>query len=265
MDLIVHGIRVSPLPALEAPAPMRIATPSRDHNTVRVALVDDHAVIRQALRMVLEHQPDIEVVADLENGRDAVGAVARLRPDVVVMDLVMPGLNGFDATRQVRKASPLTKVVMLSGFVDEDQLLEALRAGASGYLVKKSDLNELIDAIRAVTQGKTYFSEAIREGFNLAEMEDAARRGDGRSIADILTQREREVLQLTAEGHTNQEIADTLSISVKTVEAHKAHIMNKLHVKNRTELIKYALRKNIVKLGTMDEAERALAALGDDE
>jgi DNA-binding NarL/FixJ family response regulator len=224
-------------------------------------LVDDHAVIRQALRMVLELQPDIRVVADVENGREAVAAVEELRPDVVVMDLVMPGLNGVDATRQVRRASPQTRVVILSGFVDEDQLLDSLRAGASGYLVKRSDMSELIEAIRAVCDGRTYFSEALHEGFNLQDMEAQARLPDQRVGLEVLTAREREVLQLTAEGATNQAISQALAISVKTVEAHKAHIMHKLRMKNRTELIRYALRKNIVSLETIEEAERAVAAL----
>ena len=229
--------------------------------SVRVLLVDDHAVIRQALRMVLEAQEDIEVVGDVENGREAVAAAARVRPDVVVMDLVMPGLNGVDATRQVRRASPGTRVVMLSGFVDEDGLLDSLRAGASGYLVKRSDVTELIEAIRAVNEGRTYFSAALYEGFDVAEMEAQARRPDQRVGLEVLTAREREVLQLTAEGASNHAVAESLKISVKTVEAHKAHIMSKLKVKNRTELIRYALRKHIVNLETIDDAEKALAAL----
>ena len=232
-----------------------------EEQPVRVLLVDDHAVIRQALRMVLEAQPNIEVVGDVENGREAVAAAELARPDVVVMDLVMPGLNGVDATRQVRRASPGTRVVMLSGFVDEDGLLDSLRAGASGYLVKRSDVNELIEAIQTVNDGRTYFSAALHEGFNMAEMEAQAKRSGQRAGLEVLTSREREVLQLTAEGASNQSVARSLNISVKTVEAHKAHIMSKLRVKNRTELIRYALRKHIVNLETMEDAEKALAVL----
>jgi len=225
---------------------------------IRILLVDDHAVIRQALRMLLESQPELEVVADVENGRDAVQAVERYNPDVVLMDVVMPGLNGLEAPRQIRRASPGTRVVMLSGFVDEDQLLEALRAGASGYIIKKSDVSELVLAIQTVHRGNSYFSSALSEGFDLAEVLYQAKRADQRSGVDALTPREREVLQLIAEGYTNQGIAQELFISVKTVEAHKSHIMAKLHARNRTDLIRYALRKNIVRLESVEEGQRML-------
>lgn len=225
---------------------------------IRIMLVDDHAVIRQALRMLLEVQPEFEVIADVENGREAVLAAERLTPDVVLMDLVMPGLNGLEATRQICRNSPTTKVVVLSGFVDEDQLMSALRAGAAGYLVKKSDVSELILAIQTVHRGNKYFSSSLQAGFDLAEVLYQAKRGDQRAPGDSLTSREREVLQLIAEGYTNQGIADELVISVKTVEAHKAHIMAKLHARNRTDLIRYALRKGIVKLESVEEAEQVL-------
>lgn len=230
--------------------------------TVRVLIVDDHVVMRQALRMLLEAQPELEVLADVENGRDAVAACERSKPDVVLMDVVMPGLNGLEATRQIRRVSPSTRVVMLSGFVDEDQLLEALRAGASGYIIKKSDVSELVLAIQTVHRGNSYFSSSLSEGFDLAEVLYQAKRTDQRSGVDALTPREREVLQLIAEGYTNQGIANELFISVKTVEAHKAHIMSKLHARNRTDLIRYAIRKGIVRLESVEEAE---GMLGTDE
>lgn len=233
---------------------------------IRVLLVDDHAVIRQGLRMLLESAPDIEVVADCENGREALQAVERLRPDVVLMDVVMPGLNGIEATRQVRRASPGTRVVILSGFVDEEQITGSIQAGASGYLVKNSDVSELILAIQTVHRGNQYYSAALSEGFDIAELQLQARRSDRRSSLDTLTPREREVLQLIAEGHTNQQIADQLVVSVKTVEAHKSHIMEKLKARSRTDLIRYALKRGIVKLESTSEAERSLANLsgGDD-
>lgn len=235
----------------------------RTQHPVRILLVDDHAVIRQALRMLLESQAELEVVADVENGREAVQAVEKYTPDVVLMDVVMPGLNGLEATRQIRRSSPGTRVVMLSGFVDEDQLLDALRAGASGYIIKKSDVSELVLAIQTVHRGNSYFSSALSEGFDLAEVLYQAKRSDQRSGVDTLTPREREVLQLIAEGHTNQGIANALFISVKTVEAHKAHIMAKLHARNRTDLIRYAIRKGIVRLESVEEAEKMLTAFGD--
>src|SRR5690348_13062168 len=132
---------------------------------IRLLLVDDHSVIRQALRMLLESQPELEVVGDAENGREALLAVERLHPDVVLMDVVMPGLNGIEATRQIRRFSRGSRVVMLSGFVDEDQLLAALRAGASGYLMKSSDISELVLAIQTVHRGNSYYSSAISENF----------------------------------------------------------------------------------------------------
>ncbi|MDZ7729035.1 MAG: response regulator transcription factor [Dehalococcoidia bacterium] len=229
---------------------------------VRVLLVDDHVVMRQALRMLLEAQPELEVLADVENGREAVAACERSRPDVVLMDVVMPGLNGLEATRQIRRVSPSTRVVMLSGFVDEDQLLEALRSGASGYIIKKSDVSELVLAIQTVHRGNSYFSSSLSEGFDLAEVLYQAKRTDQRNGVDALTPREREVLQLIAEGYTNQGIANELFISVKTVEAHKAHIMAKLHARNRTDLIRYAIRKGIVSLESVEEAQ---GMIGSDE
>jgi len=241
-------------------------TPSnagRSH-TIRILLVDDHAVIRQALRMLLESQPELEVVGDVENGREAVSAVEKLNPDVVLMDVVMPGLNGLEATRQIRRSSPSTRVVMLSGFVDEDQLLDALRSGASGYIIKKSDVSELVLAIQTVHRGNSYFSSALSESFDLAEVLYQAKRQDQRTGVDSLTSREREVLQLIAEGYTNQGIANELYISVKTVEAHKAHIMAKLHARNRTDLIRYAIRKGIVRLESVEEAERMLVGVEPD-
>jgi DNA-binding NarL/FixJ family response regulator len=246
------------------PTTGRIGQPTqRGGHPIRILLVDDHAVIRQALRMLLESQPELEVVGDVENGREAVQAVERLNPDVVLMDVVMPGLNGLEATRQIRRSSPGTKVVMLSGFVDEDQLLDALRSGASGYIIKKSDVSELVLAIQTVNRGNSYFSSALSEGFDLAEVLYQAKRADQRTGVDALTSREREVLQLIAEGYTNQGIANELYISVKTVEAHKAHIMAKLHARTRTDLIRYAIRKGIVRLESVEEAEKMLGNFGE--
>lgn len=237
--------------------------PRNGSKAIRILVVDDHAVIRQALRMLLEAQPELEVIGDVENGREAVQAVERSKPDVVLMDVVMPGLNGLEATRQIRRSSPSTRVVMLTGFVDEDQLLEAIRAGASGYIIKKSDVQELVLAIQTVHRGNSYFSSALSEGFDLAEVLYQAKRADQRTGVEALTAREREVLQLIAEGHTNQGIGNELFISVKTVEAHKAHIMSKLHARTRTDLIRYAIRKGIVHLESAEEAERMLGTPGE--
>ena len=227
--------------------PLRSARSTRAR--VRVLIVDDHAVLRQALRMLLESHDEIDVVGDVANGRDAVQLAEELTPDVVLMDVVMPGLNGLDATRQIRKRCPNTRVLILSGYEEEEQIIEALRAG--GYLIKESDIGELLLAIQAVSRGNTYFSSALSERDQSNDFLVRARSGDARAGFDRLTDREREVLQLIAEGHSNQSIADQLVISVKTVEAHKAHIMSKLGARNRTDLIRYAIRRGIIGLDPM--------------
>lgn len=215
---------------------------------IRVLIVDDHAILRQALRQLLEMQPEVEVVGDASNGREAVAATEKLMPDVVLMDMVMPGLNGVEATRQIRKRFPKTRVLILTGYMEDEQILSALRVGAAGYVVKRSDMEELLLGIQAVHRGNTYFSSAISDGDAINQYLWQAKKEDGKIGYELLTSREREVLQLIAEGYSNQRIAQELFISVKTVEAHKAHIMSKLHARNRTDLIRYALRKGLVGL-----------------
>lgn len=214
---------------------------------IRVLLADDHVLLRQSLRLLLEMQDDIEVVGEVENGRDAVEAAASLRADIVLMDMRMPSLNGLEATRQIHQRSPRTRVLMLTGVTEQEQVLEALRAGAAGYIAKQSDIKDLLLAIQAVHRGNPYFSGVITNGRTAAELLLAARTGEDEG-ASPLTSREREILQLVVEGNTNQAIAEQLYLSVKTVEAHKAHIMSKLHVQNQTDLIRYALRKGIISL-----------------
>ncbi|MBE3042094.1 response regulator transcription factor [Candidatus Bathyarchaeota archaeon] len=220
----------------------------RSNGRIRILIVDDHAVLRQALRLLLDAHQEVEVIGDVSNGREAVESAEKLMPDVVLMDIVMQGLNGLEATRQIRKRVPKTKVLILTGYMEDDQIMAALRAGASGYVVKKSDVQELLLGIQSVHRGNTYFSSAISDTVPISEFLWRAQKGDGKAGYELLTSREREVLQLIAEGHSNQRIADVLFISVKTVEAHKAHIMSKLHAQNRTDLIRYAIRKGIVNL-----------------
>lgn len=215
---------------------------------IRILIVDDHAILRQALRLMLEAEPELEVIGDAANGREAVAMTEKELPDVVLMDMVMPGLNGLEATRQIRKRCPKTRVLILTGYMEDEQILSALRAGAAGYVVKRSDTEELLLGIRAVHRGNSYFSSAISDGDAINQYLWQAKQEDGKVGYDLLTSREREVLQLIAEGHSNQRIAQELFISVKTVEAHKAHIMSKLHTRNRTDLIRYALRKGLVGL-----------------
>ena len=219
---------------------------------IRVLVVDDHTLLRQALRVMLDAQEGIEVVGEATNGRDAVDAVETQRPDVVLMDMVTPGLNGIEATRQITKRAPSARVLILTAYLEDERLLQALRAGASGYVVKKSDMEELLLAIQSVHRGNTYFSAAVSDEIAVNEVLIQAKQPDAKAGYDLLTIREREVLQLIAEGLSNQGIADELYISVKTVEAHKAHIMNKLNARNRTDLIRYAIKRGLVGLETPD-------------
>jgi DNA-binding NarL/FixJ family response regulator len=219
-------------------------------NRIRVLLVDDHTLLRQALRVMLEGQDTLDIIGEATNGRDAVDAAERLRPDVVLMDMVMPGLNGIEATRQIVRQLPSCRVLILTAYLEDDRLLEALRSGAAGYVVKRSDLDELLLAIQSVHRGNTYFSADVSAEIAVNEVMMQVKQTEPKAGYDLLTGREREVLQLIAEGMSNQRIADELFISVKTVEAHKAHIMNKLHARNRTDLIRYAIKRGLVGLET---------------
>lgn len=230
---------VRPLPERSHPS-----EPSRGQ-AIRVLIADDHALLRQLLRHQLEEQGEVEVVADVATGREAIEAAEALQPDVVLMDLAMPGLNGIEATRQIRKRLPRTKVLILTGYADDDRIVNALRADASGYIVKQSPVKELMLAIQVVHRGNKYFSAAISEG-GIEDYLLQAKQPEEKTGFEALTAREREVLQLIAEGHSNLSIAQQLVISVKTVEAHRANIMAKLKAQNRTDLIRLALRKGLI-------------------
>lgn len=214
---------------------------------IRVLIADDHAVLRQSLRYLLQSQPGIRVVGEAANGREAIDLAEKLKPDVVLMDTIMPGLNGIEATRQIRRSLPKTKVLVLTGYMEDEHIAGALQAGASGFVIKKSDTDELLLGIKAVHRGNPYFSSDIGDG-DLTDYLWQLKSNAGRVGYELLTSREREVLQLIAEGASNQKIAQELFISVKTVEAHRAHIMTKLHAKNRTDLIRYAIKKGLVGL-----------------
>jgi two-component system response regulator NreC len=228
---------------------------TRSGQRIRILVADDHALLRQALRMLLEAQDGLEVVGEATNGRDAVEVAERLMPDVILMDMVMPGLNGIEATRQILKRAPGCRVLILTAYLEDERLLQALRAGAAGYVVKNSDMEELLLAIQSVFRGNTYFSTSVSDEISVNEVMMQAKQVEGRAGYDLLTPREREVLQLIAEGLSNQAIADELVISVKTVEAHRAHIMTKLHAKNRTDLIRYAIKRGLVGLDSDDAGE----------
>jgi DNA-binding NarL/FixJ family response regulator len=230
-----------PQDATERPTWTRTGT-----QRIRILIVEDHTMVRQAFCRHLEQRTEVEVVGDASNGREAVTEAEKLQPDVVLMDMAMDHLNGQEATRQIRKRCPKTRVLMVATNVEDETIVAALRAGASGYVSKRMDIEELVLGIQAVHRGNTYFSSDISDGDSVNQYMWQAKKEDGRTGYDLLTSREREVLQLIAEGYSNQRIAQELFISVKTVEAHKAHIMSKLHARNRTDLIRYALRKGLV-------------------
>lgn len=221
--------------------------------TTRIVLADDHAILRQSLRVLLGARPGIEIVGEAADGRDAIAVCEKLRPDVVLMDVAMPELNGIEATRRIRHSCPKTQVIIVSAFGDQDQLRDALRAGATGYVVKRSDIDELLLAIQMVRRGNTYFSADLAASVDIGEVMYQSHRPDFRSDADRLTPREREVLQLIAEGHTGRGIAERLFLSPKTVEGHKTRIMEKIGASNRSDLIRFALRAGMV---TLEEGER---------
>ena len=212
---------------------------------IRVLLADDHTLIRAGLRRVAEAQPDIAVVGEAENGRQAVSMSQSLKPDVVVMDIGMPSLNGIEASRQIQAARPDTQIVMLSMHSDETYVLRALRAGAKGYLLKDSAEEDLARAIHAAAEGRSFFSPAVSKVLLEDYMRTLQRSGSEDSY-DLLTPREREILQLVAEGNSSKEIGNLLHLSVYTVETHRARIMQKLNFKGIPELILYAVRKGIV-------------------
>ena len=212
---------------------------------IRVLLADDHRMIRAGLRLVLEQQPDVAVVGEADDGRQAVSLAAELTPDVVVMDVGMPNLNGIEAAAQVKQARPETSVVMLSMHSDEGYILRALRAGATGYILKDSAEADLVSAVRAVSEGKSFFSPKVSR-ILLEDYMRKLRKTGAEDSYDLLSAREREILQLVAEGKSSKEIANLLNLSVYTVETHRGNMMQKLNLKGIPELILYAVRKGIV-------------------
>ena len=197
--------------------------------------------MRQGLKALLAEEADLEVVAEAGQGREAVRLAIEAQPDLILMDVSMPQLNGIEAARQIRQLRPEVKIVVLSMYANEEYVLQMLQAGAAGYVLKQSDSAEVVAAIRAAMAGERFLSPAISPPRLQAYLRRAKARGE--DDFDLLTPREREVLQLLAEGHSNQEIAQQLQISVKTVETHRSHLMQKLGAGHKTDLIKYALRK----------------------
>jgi DNA-binding NarL/FixJ family response regulator len=212
---------------------------------LRVLLGDDHTVLRHGLRKILEDRRDWHVVAEAGNGRDAVREALALNPDVAVLDIGMPLLNGIEATRQIVRRAPSVRVLILSMHSDQVYVTQAIQAGARGYLLKESAGTELLEAITALASGKSYFSQAVAQ----VVFDDYVKTLTEKGITDpydALSEREREVLQLVAEGRSSKEIAELLSISPATVETHRAHLLQKLRLHNTVEVVRYATRRGII-------------------
>jgi DNA-binding NarL/FixJ family response regulator len=213
-------------------------------SATRIILADDHHVVREGLRALLEAEPDLTVAGEAADGLTTVHLVERVKPDVLVVDVMMPALNGLEVTRQVVRRSPDTRVIVLSMYSDESYVMEALKNGAAGYVLKSSTRSDLVQAIREVMAGERYLSAPLSARAVEAYVERA--KGTEVGAYDTLTSREREVLQLAAEGYTNAEIAARLSISSRTVETHRSAVMRKLGLRRQTDLVRYALRRGIL-------------------
>ncbi|HEY7615457.1 MAG TPA: response regulator transcription factor [Terriglobales bacterium] len=217
---------------------------------VKCLLADDHTLVRQGIRRLLEAEPDIEVVGEAASAQDAVRATRELRPDLVLMDVTMPGLSPFEGARQIRRLMPATRVLFLTMHDDEEYVMECMQSGASGYVLKDAPSQQLVAAVREIHRGGKYVSPSL-----LGKMVDIfqSRRSEGppRERAARLTPRERQILKLLAEGRSAKEVANLLDLSVRTVESHRFNLMRKIGVHNKVELLTYALRQRIIKIPTL--------------
>jgi DNA-binding NarL/FixJ family response regulator len=206
---------------------------------MRVLIADDHGIVRSGVKLLLDRQPDIEVVAEAEDGVEAVAKTIELRPDVAVLDVSMPRMTGLQATHEIKQQTPDTQVLILSMHDDERYLFEALRAGAAGYVLKRAADQDLVDAVRAAGRGEPFLTASAQQTL----IRDFLERGDE---PQELTPREQEVVKLIAEAHTNKEIAEILHLSEKTVESHRGRVLQKLGMRDRVELVRYAIRRGLV-------------------
>jgi len=216
---------------------------------IRVLIADDHVIVREGLRTLLEAQPDIEVVGEATSGEEAVSKAKAIKPDIVLMDISMPGMNGLEATRQIREHSPEVKILALTMHEGDEYFFKILEAGASGYFIKGGSSSELISALQAVWQGHVFLYPTMATKL-VSDYMQRVRSGQAKESYDGLTNREREILKLIAEGYSNQEIAKRLVLSPSTVQTHRANIMSKLQLHSRTELVKYAIQHGFITLDT---------------
>ncbi len=216
---------------------------------MRILIADDHAIVREGFRTLLEAEPDIEVVGEATNGEEAVSKTEEIKPDIVLMDITMPGMNGLEATTRIKQQSPDVKILVLTMHEGDEYFFKFLDVGAAGYFVKGGSSRELISALRVVRKGDVFLYPTMAKKL-LSDYLQRVKTGSDKESYDGLTSREREVLTLIAEGHTNQEIADLLVLSITTVQTHRAHIMAKLGLRSPTELVKYALRRGFIVLDT---------------
>jgi two-component system response regulator NreC len=210
---------------------------------IRVLLAEDHTVVRQGLRRILETEARVEIVAEVGDGRAAVDAAQRLRPDVAIVDISLPGLNGVEVTRQFAKVAPQAKVLILSMHAEDGYIRQSLKAGAKGYLLKDADDQDLLKAVAALSGGGSYFSPSVSRILLDGYLQEVPEPSDE---LRLLSDREREVLQLIAEGKSNKEVAQTLNVAVSTAESHRKHIMEKLNLHNTAAVVRFAVRKGIV-------------------
>lgn len=212
---------------------------------MRILLADDHTILRAGLKMMLNAQPDMEVVGEAQDGRQAIQEAQRLQPDVVLMDITMPDMNGIEATKQIKRNLPTARVLILTMHEHDEYVFQALRAGASGYMLKEAADTDLISALHIIQSGQFYLSPAA-QSVMVGDYLQRVRTGEEKDSYSSLTEREREILKLVAEGHTNNQIAERLIISPKTVDTHRTHIMDKLNLHSRAELVKYAMRRGLL-------------------
>jgi two-component system response regulator NreC len=212
---------------------------------MRILLADDHTILRAGLKMMLNAQPDMEVVGEAQDGRQAIQEAQRLQPDIVLMDITMPDMNGIEATKQIKRNLPTARILILTMHEHDEYVFQALRAGASGYMLKEAADTDLISALHIIQSGQFYLSPAA-QSVMVGDYLQRVRTGEEKDSYSSLTEREREILKLVAEGYTNNQIAERLIISPKTVDTHRTHIMDKLNLHSRAELVKYAMRRGLL-------------------